>query len=208
MAKENSFDIVSETDAQEVENAFNNAVKALKQRYDLKDSGAELSYDKASGTLVVLAPSDCVQLPQVLDILNTQLVRRKVDLKAVSWGKPEDASGSMIRTKGTIVQGIEQEVAKKISKDVRDQKFKVKIQIEGDKLRVSGPKRDSAARGHRLLARQRTTGLPLQFRELPDRNARAAQHERRIRHARMRKKRSRQRQDEGAAHRCWLFYRR
>ena len=58
MAKENSFDIVSETDAQEVENAFNNAVKALKQRYDLKDSGAELSYDKASGTLVAMRSWD------------------------------------------------------------------------------------------------------------------------------------------------------
>lgn len=161
MAKENSFDIVSETDAQEVENAFNNAVKALKQRYDLKDSGAELSYDKASGTLVVLAPSDFVS-SQVLDILNTQLVRRKVDLKAVSWDKPEDASGSMIRTKGTIVQGIEQEVAKKISKDVRDQKFKVKIQIEGDKLRVSGPKRDVLQEVIAFL-RDKDYGLPLQF---------------------------------------------
>lgn len=161
MAKENSFDIVSETDAQEVENAFNNAVKALKQRYDLKDSGAELSYDKASGTLVVLAPSDFVS-SQVLDILNTQLVRRKVDLKAVSWGKPEDASGSMIRTKGTIVQGIEQEVAKRISKDVRDQKFKVKIQIEGNKLRVSSPKRDVLQEVIAFL-RDKDYGLPLQF---------------------------------------------
>lgn len=161
MAKENSFDIVSETDAQEVENAFNNAVKALKQRYDLKDSGAELSYDKASGTLVVLAPSDFVS-SQVIDILNTQLVRRKVDLKAVSWSKPEDASGSMIRTKGTIVQGIEQEVAKRISKDVRDQKFKVKIQIEGNKLRVSGPKRDVLQEVIAFL-RDKDYGLPLQF---------------------------------------------
>lgn len=161
MAKENSFDIVSETDAQEVENAFNNAVKALKQRYDLKDSGAELSYDKASSTLTVLAPSDFVS-SQVIDILNTHLVRRKVDLKSVSWGKPEDASGSTIRTKGTIVQGIEQDVAKKISKDIRDQKFKVKVQIEGDKLRVSGPKRDVLQEVIAFL-RDKDYGLPLQF---------------------------------------------
>ena len=161
MAKENSFDIVSETDAQEVENAFNNAVKALKQRYDLKDSGAELSYDKASGTLTVLAPSDFVS-SQVIDILNTHLVRRKVDLKSVSWSKPEDASGSMIRTKGAIVQGIEQDVAKRISKDIRDQKFKVKVQIEGDKLRVSGPKRDVLQEVIAFL-RDKDYGLPLQF---------------------------------------------
>lgn len=161
MAKENSFDIVSETDAQEVENAFNNAVKALKQRYDLKDSGAELSYDKASGTLTVLAPSDFVS-SQVIDILNTHLVRRKVDLKSVSWGKPEDASGSMIRTTGAIVQGIEQDVAKRISKDIRDQKFKVKVQIEGDKLRVSGPKRDVLQEVIAFL-RDKDYGLPLQF---------------------------------------------
>ena len=161
MAKENSFDVVSETDIQEVENAFNNASKALRQRYDLKDSGSELSFDKAACTLTVLAPSDFVA-EQVKDILSSQLVRRGVDLKAVSWGKPVDASGGKVRVTGTVVQGIEQDIAKKIAKDVRDTKLKVKVQVEGDKLRVSGPKRDVLQEVIAFL-RDRDYGLPLQF---------------------------------------------
>ena len=84
MAKDNSFDIVSETDMQEVENAFNNTEKGLKQRYDLKDSGSKVDFDKGAKTITVLAPSDFVS-SQVIDVLNTNLIKRKVDLKAVSY---------------------------------------------------------------------------------------------------------------------------
>lgn len=161
MAKENSFDVVSEVDMQEVENAFNNAAKALKQRYDLKDSGSEMSFDKGASTITILAPSDFV-FGQIRDLLETHLVRRKVDLKALSWGKPQDASGGMIRTTADIVQGIDKDIAKKISKDIRDQKFKVKVQIEGDKLRVSGPKRDVLQEVISFL-RDADYGVPLQY---------------------------------------------
>lgn len=161
MAKENSFDIVSEVDMQEVENAFNNASKALKQRYDLKDSGSEMSFDKGSATITILAPSDFV-FGQIRDLLETHLVRRKVDLKSLSWGKPQDASGAMIRTTADIVQGIDKDVAKKISKDIRDQKFKVKVQVEGEKLRVSGPKRDVLQEVISFV-RDADYGVPLQF---------------------------------------------
>ncbi|MGI6032338.1 MAG: YajQ family cyclic di-GMP-binding protein [Coriobacteriales bacterium] len=161
MAKDNSFDIVSETDLQEVENAYNNAVKALRQRYDLKDSGSEIAYDKSAKTLTILAPSDFVA-GQVKDILSTQLVRRKVDLKSVQWGKPQDASGGKIRIVGTIVEGIDQDIAKRISKDIRDKKLKVKVAIEGDKLRVSGPKRDTLQEVIAFV-RDQDYGLPLQF---------------------------------------------
>lgn len=161
MAKDNSFDIVSEIDLQEVENAFNNAVKALKQRYDLKDSGSELSFDKSASTITVLAPSDFIS-GQVQDLLNTHLIRRNVDLKALNWGTPQDASGGMIRTVASIVQGIDQDISKKISKDIKAQKFKVKVQIEGDKLRVSGPKRDVLQEVISFL-RNEDYGVPLQF---------------------------------------------
>ena len=161
MAKENSFDVVSEVDLQEVENAFNNAAKALKQRYDLKDSGSELSFDKGSSTITILAPSDFV-FGQIRDLLETHLVRRKVDLKALRWGKPQDASGGMIRNVADIVQGIDKDIAKKISKDIRDKKFKVKVQIEGDKLRVSGPKRDVLQEVIAFL-REEDYGVPLQY---------------------------------------------
>ena len=161
MAKDNSFDIVSTTDMQEVENAYNNAAKALKQRYDLKDSGAKLEYDKAAGTITLTAPSDFTA-EQVKDVFTTQLVRRKVDLASVSWGAPQDASGGMLRILGTFSQGIDADTAKKINKDIKAQKFKVKVQIEGDKLRVSGPKRDELQAVIAFL-RDADYGIPLQF---------------------------------------------
>lgn len=161
MAKDNSFDVVSETDMQEVENAFNNTEKGLKQRYDLKDSGSTVAFDKSAKTITVVAPSDFVS-GQVIDVLNTNLIKRKVDLKAIAWGTPQDASGGMIRTIGTIQQGIEQDVAKRISKDIKNQKFKVKVQIESDKLRVSGPKRDDLQEVIAFLKEQ-DYGIPLQF---------------------------------------------
>ncbi len=161
MAKDNSFDIVSECDLQEVDNAFQQSLKALKQRYDLKDSGASIDFDKTKQSFTVLAPSDFV-CGQVIDLLNTHLVRRKIDLQAVSWGSAEDASGGNVRKVGTIVQGIEQEIAKKINKDIKAEKFKVKVQIEGTKLRVCAPKRDELQAVIAFL-REKDYGLPLQF---------------------------------------------
>lgn len=161
MAKDSSFDVVSECDMQEVENAYNNSKKALTQRYDLKDSGSSIEFDKSKATFTLLAPSDFVS-GQIIDILNTHLVRRGVDLKAVKWGKPEDASGGMIRTYGTLIQSIDQDTCKKINKDIKAQKFKVKVQIEGEKLRVSGPKRDDLQAVIAFL-REQDYGLPLQF---------------------------------------------
>jgi uncharacterized protein YajQ (UPF0234 family) len=161
MAKDNSFDIVSECDMQEVENAFNNTKKALAQRYDLKGSGSTIDFDKGKGIFTVVAPSDFVS-NQVIDVLNTQLVRRKVDLKAVQWGKPQDASGGTIRTLGTVIQSLDTDTCKKISKDLKAQKFKVKVQIEGDKVRVSGPKRDELQAVIAFLKEQ-DYGMPLQY---------------------------------------------
>ncbi|MCD8199886.1 MAG: YajQ family cyclic di-GMP-binding protein [Coriobacteriaceae bacterium] len=161
MAKENSFDIVSECDMQEVDNAYQQSCKALQQRYDLKDSGSSIELDKSDRTFTVLAPSEFVS-NQVIDILNTHLVRRKIDLKAVTWGSPQDASGGQVRTVGTIVQGIDQDISRQINKDIKAEKFKVKVQIEGDKLRVSGPKRDTLQDVIAFL-KDKDYGIPLQF---------------------------------------------
>jgi hypothetical protein len=92
MAKEQSFDVVSQVDMQEVDNAVQQASKELKQRYDLKDSGATISLDKAAATVTVTAPTDFVG-NQIIDVLGTKLVRRGVDLKALDWGAAESASG-------------------------------------------------------------------------------------------------------------------
>lgn len=161
MAKDNSFDVVSETDMQEVANAVNNANKALQQRYDLKGSGATLELDKAANTITVTGPSDFV-CSQVEDVLSTHLVRRKIDLKSVKWGEPHEAAGSTVRVVGTISQGIEQDLAKKIGKDIRDAKFKAKVTIEGDKLKVSSPKRDELQAVIAFL-REKDYGVPLQY---------------------------------------------
>ena len=161
MAKESSFDIVSEVDLMEVDNAFQQAQKELSQRYDLKDSGAAIDFDKSAQVFTVVAPSDFV-LGQVIDLLNTHLVRRKVDLNAVSWGKLEDAAGGNVRKVGRLVQGIDQDISKRINKEIKAQKFKVKVTIEGDKLRVSAPKRDELQAVIAYL-RDQDYGLPLQF---------------------------------------------
>ncbi len=162
MAKDESFDVVSEVNLQEVDNAYQQTRKELSQRYDLKDSKATLEFDKGSQRFTLVAPSDFVA-GQVKDVLNTKLVHRKVDLKSVKWGNPESASNMQIRIIGTIVQGIEKDVASKINKDIRDLKLKnVKVQIEGDKLRVFSPKRDMLQEVITFLKEQ-DYGQPLQF---------------------------------------------
>jgi len=161
MAKDNSFDVVSEVDLQEVDNAYQQTLKELVNRYDLKDSGAKIEFSKADKNFTLHAPSDFVG-KQVIDVLNTKLVRRNIDLKAISWGKPEAASGSTVRIVGTIVMGIEMDLARKINKDIKDQKLKVKVQIEGDKLRVSAPVRDELQNVIAFL-KQQDYGIPLQY---------------------------------------------
>lgn len=142
MAKESSFDIVSVVDMQEVDNAFQQTKKELSQRYDLKDSGAEISLDKAKQTLSVSAPSEFVA-KQVIDVLGSKLVKRGVDLKAVSWGSAIPAAGQSVRMHASIINGIDKDTAGKISKDIKALKLKAKVQIEGDKLRVSSASRDT-----------------------------------------------------------------
>ncbi len=161
MAKENSFDVVSEVDLQEVDNAYQQAKKELAQRYDLKDSGAAVNFDKSSRKFTVTAPSDFVA-SQVIDVLGTKLVRRSIDLKAIHWSESQSASGMTVRKEGTIVEGIETDIAKRISKDIRDQKLKVKPMIEGDKLRVSSASRDDLQSVITFLKDQ-DYGQPLQY---------------------------------------------
>ncbi|MBN1192266.1 MAG: YajQ family cyclic di-GMP-binding protein [Coriobacteriia bacterium] len=161
MAKEQSFDVVSQVDMQEVDNAVQQAVKELLQRYDLKDSGSTISLDRTAAAITISAPSDFV-LGQVKDVLSTKLVRRNIDLQAILWGKIEAASGGSSRTVGTIVNGIEAEIARKINKEIRDEKFKAKVQIEGDKLRVFSASRDELQSVIGFL-KERDYGIPLQF---------------------------------------------
>lgn len=161
MAKDSSFDIVSQVDMQEVDNAYQQAARELTQRYDLKDSGAAIELSKADGVFTVSAPADFVSR-QVIDVLSGKLIKRGIDLSAVSWDAPQAASGGTVRVVGRIVQGIDQATAKKINKDIKDSKAKVKVQIDGDKLRVSSASKD-ALQGVIQLVRANDYGQPLQF---------------------------------------------
>jgi uncharacterized protein YajQ (UPF0234 family) len=161
MAKESSFDVVSTVDMQEVDNAFNQTKKELVQRYDLKDSGADISLDKSGKTITVSAPSDFVAR-QVIDVLSSKIIKRGIDLKALNWGAPIAATGQSVRMVAQIIDGIEKELASKINKDIKAEKFKVKVQIEGDKLRVFSASRD-ALQEVITLVKEHDYGQPLQF---------------------------------------------
>jgi hypothetical protein len=161
MAKDESFDIVSEVAMQEVDNAVQQADRQLATRYDLKDTKSEIALDKHAATITVKAPSDFVAR-QVIDVLGTALVKRGVDLKALTWGNAEAASGGSVRMTAAIVNGIEETLAKRINKDIRDEKFKAKVQIEGDKLRVFSPSRDELQRVIAFV-KAKDYGIPLQF---------------------------------------------
>ena len=161
MAKDSSFDIVSTVDLQEVDNAYGQAKKELAQRYDLKDSGSDISFDKSSKKLTVSAPSDFVA-KQVIDVVSSKLVKRGIDLAAVKWGKPIAAAGQSVRVVADIVEGIDKETAGVINKDNKAQKFKVKVTIEGDKLRVSSPSRDALQEVIAFL-KGKDYGQPLQY---------------------------------------------
>ncbi|MBN2404849.1 MAG: YajQ family cyclic di-GMP-binding protein [Coriobacteriia bacterium] len=161
MAKEQSFDVVSQVDMQEVDNAVQQASKELTQRFDLKNTGSTITLDKTGAAIVVTSASDFV-LGQVRDIIGTKLIRRNIDLKAVTWGKVEDATGGTVRVTGQIVNGIETDIARKINKDIKEQKFKAKVQIEGDQLRVFSASRDVLQEIIVFLKAQ-DYGIPLQF---------------------------------------------
>ena len=161
MAKESSFDVVSTVDMQEVDNAYQQAARELTQRYDLKGTGATLELSKKDGAFKIEAPSEFVA-SQVRDLLGSKLVKRGIDLSAIRWADPQAATGMSVRQTGTIVQGIDQDTAKHIAKDIRDLKVKAKATVEGDKLRVSSASRDvlqsviAALKGNDY-------GQPLQF---------------------------------------------
>ena len=161
MAKESSFDVVSTVDVQEVDNAFQQTTRELTQRYDLRQSGATIQFSKKDQVFTIAAPSEFVA-GQVIDVLGTKLVRRGIDLTAIQWDKPQAAAGSSVRQTGRVVQGIDQDTAKKIAKDIRDLKLKCKPTVEGDKLRVSSASKDVLQQVIAML-RESDYGQPLQF---------------------------------------------
>ncbi|MGI6045400.1 MAG: YajQ family cyclic di-GMP-binding protein [Eggerthellaceae bacterium] len=161
MAKESSFDVVSVVDMQEVDNAYQQAKREISQRYDLKNSGSSIELDKTNKTFTLQAPSDFV-LKQVLDVLQSKLIKRGIEINAITWGNIEPAAGATVRRVGKLVEGIDKETAGKINKDIKALKLKVKSQIEGEKLRVSSASKDTLQEVIAAL-KAKDYGQPLQF---------------------------------------------
>ena len=153
-----SFDIVSEVDAHELANALDQANRELATRFDFK--GVEASFEREDATITQSAPSE-FQLQQMTDILRARLVARKIDARCLEPGTVEtNLAGA--RQKITVKQGIERELANKVQAAIKDARLKVDVQINGDKLRVTGKKRDDLQAAMALL-RAGEFGLPLQF---------------------------------------------
>ena len=153
-----SFDIVSEVDTHELTNAVDQASRELTTRFDFKGVDAKFALD--DNIISQSAPSD-FQLQQMTDILRARLIARKIDVRCLQFGDVEtNLAGA--RQKVTVKQGIERELAKKLQAAIKDAKLKVDTQINGDKLRVTGKKRDDLQAAMAVL-RDKDFGLPLQF---------------------------------------------
>lgn len=139
MASTSSFDIVSKFDRQELKNAVDQAEREIRQRYDLKDTKTELTLDEK--TITINTESD-YSLQATKDVLESKMVSRKLSLKILDYGKEEDASGARKRQVITLKEGISDDIAKKITKQIRDEFKKVTPQIQGDTVRVQAKSRD------------------------------------------------------------------
>ena len=161
MADEHSFDVVSKVDLQEVLNAVQQATKEISQRFDFKGSKSsiELNKDKHEITLV---SDDESKLKTVTDILQTKLVKRNVSLKALSYGKIEQAAGNTVRQLITLQQGIPTEKAKEIVKLIKDAKLKVQAEIQKDQVRVRAKKIDDLQTTISLL-KGKDLGIHIEF---------------------------------------------
>ncbi|CAH2032180.1 YajQ family cyclic di-GMP-binding protein [Trichlorobacter ammonificans] len=154
-----SFDIVSKVEMQEVDNAVNQAVKEIAQRYDFKGSKSEITQERE--TIKILADDD-YKLKAVVDVLQSKFIKRGLSLKAIQYGKVEPASGGMVRQLITIQQGISKEKGKEIIAVIKESKIKVQGQIQDDQVRVTGKNRDDLQQTIQLL-KGKDLGVEMQF---------------------------------------------
>lgn len=154
-----SFDIVSEINMQEVDNAINQAQKELQNRYDLKGCDPQIIWD---GKVLTLSAKEQDKLAVVKDILQSKMHKRGIDISALKFDTPTPAGGMTMKQKVDLIQGIDREVAKDICKKIRDSKLKVQAQISEDKIKVTSESRDALQATIQLV---RTGGfkIPLQF---------------------------------------------
>lgn len=158
-----SFDVVSEVNLQEVDNAINQAQKEIGSRYDFKGAKFDLSFDKAKFEIKLSADAE-TRIGAMLDIVNSKLMKRGIELGSVDVGKREQAGGMMLRQSLTIRQGLESDKAKAIIKMIKDSKLKVDAAIQEKQVRVTGKKIDDLQEVIALLkSGQGTLKIPLQY---------------------------------------------
>ncbi len=161
MAQQNSFDIVSEVNMQEVDNALNQARKEVAQRYDLKDSKSAIDFDQKEKIVTVSSLNEFT-LKSVIDVLQNKFVKRGIHLKSLKYDPVEQAVGGTARQKIILQVGIDKENAKNLVKVIKDSKLKVQAQIMEEQIRVSGKDRDEL---QAVIAKLKALEfpLPLQF---------------------------------------------
>lgn len=160
--QQNSFDVVSKIENQEVSNAVNQAMKEIQTRFDFKGSKSNITFD---GKELVLISDDEIKLKSVVDILKEKLIKRKVPLNGIQYGKMEEAAGNTVRQVATVQQGIPSEKAKDIVKLIKNTKMrKVQASIQADQVRVTSPNKDELQEVIKLLRENEASlGIPLQF---------------------------------------------
>ena len=159
MADTFSFDVVSDFDRQELVNTLDQVRRDVGQRYDLKDSGTEIELEEASFTITTASD---MTLQAVEDVLRQKATKRNLSLKIFDFQSPEAVGGNRVKQVVKLRKGLSQELAKKLSKTVRDQLKKVTVAIQGDSLRVTAKSKDDLQQAIQLL-KQDDVEVPLQF---------------------------------------------
>lgn len=156
-----SFDIVSKTDVQTLDNAINVARREILNRYDFHGSKSTIELDKKAFTISILTEND-MRLDSIIDIVRSRMIKQHLNPLCLDEGKEKYASGNMVRKDIIVKQGIDKDAARKINKDIKDSKLKVQSQIMDDQIRVTGKKIDDLQQIISLVSRG-NYGLPLQF---------------------------------------------
>ncbi len=162
MAKDCSFDVVSEFDRQELVNAVDQVKREVSSRFDLKDSNSDINLE--SDKTITITTNDEMKLRNIYDILQSKLVKRNLSIRILDAQPIENALGGNVRQVYKLKKGLTQELAKKISADIKDMKIKVQPSIQGDSVRVSGKDKDDLQRVIQMLRQnEEKYDYPLQF---------------------------------------------
>ena len=154
-----SFDVVSKLDMQEIDNSISNSMKEISQRYDFKGSNSKI---ERSDKIITLTTEDELKAKQVLDILNGHIIKRNVDTRSIKLKNSESASGNTIRQTFDLIEGVDQDISKKIISTIKSSKMKVQVKIQGNELRVSGAKRDNLQEAIQII-KDLDLPVPLQY---------------------------------------------